>query len=114
MASTKPPQSSSLTILPFVVQMITPGRKSRSLCCPACRSPLNLVQPDEDEPTRLLGICDSCSKWYFLVELEPEWRKALLVELPDGDELRRGHEEVDVPKARMRPDVPARRGGWCR
>jgi hypothetical protein len=29
-------------------------------------------------------------KWSFLVELEPDWRKALLVELPGGDEILRG------------------------
>jgi hypothetical protein len=96
-ASTKSAHSSSSsTILPFVVRTITPGRKSRTLCCPTCHSPLNLIQPDEDEPTRLLGLCDSCPKWYFLVELEPEWRKALLVELPDKDELCRSQAEVEI------------------
>ena len=62
----------------------TPGRGSRPLSCPDCRSPLNLIQPDENEPTRLLGTCESCSKWAFLVELEPDWKKVLLIELPDG------------------------------
>ncbi len=97
MASTKPAKPRSSRTQPFVVRTVRPGRKSRSLCCPSCHSPLNLIQPDEDEPTRLLGTCDSCSKWCFLVELEPEWRKALLVELPGGDELRRDHAEVEVP-----------------
>jgi hypothetical protein len=98
-ASTKPAKPRSSSTHPFVVRTVRPGRKSRSLCCPSCHSPLNLIQPDEDEPTRLLGTCDSCSKWCFLVELEPEWRKALLVELPGGDELRRDHGEVEVPGA---------------
>jgi hypothetical protein len=96
-APTKPAKPRSSSTHPFVVRTVRPGRKSRSLCCPSCHSPLNLIQPDEDEPTRLLGTCDSCSKWCFLVELEPEWRKALLVELPGGDELRRDRMEEEVP-----------------
>jgi hypothetical protein len=87
--SRKPAQSAPSTMLPFVVRTITPGA-SRRLRCPDCHSPLNLIQPDENEPARLLGTCDSCMKWSFLVELEPDWRKALLVELPGGDEILRG------------------------
>jgi hypothetical protein len=87
--SPKPESPSPATILPFVVRTIDARRGSRALCCPGCRRPLNLIQPDENEPSRLLGICDTCVKWTFLVELEPEWRKALLVELPDGESLLR-------------------------
>jgi hypothetical protein len=99
--SPKPRPSVPSTILPFVVRTIAAGRGSRILYCPSCRSPLNLIQPDENEPTRLLGTCDSCAKWAFLVELEPEWRKALLVELPDGESIRRGHSDrEDAPQDR--------------
>jgi uncharacterized protein YbaR (Trm112 family) len=101
--SPKPVPSAPSTILPFVVRTVTAGRGSRALCCPSCRSPLNLIQPDENEPTRLLGTCDSCAKWSFLVELEPEWRKALLIELPDGESLLRDYPHVDV--------APRDRGG---
>jgi hypothetical protein len=52
---------------------------------------LNLVQPDETEPTRLLGICDTCSKWAYLLELEADWKRALLIEVPGAEELRRAH-----------------------
>jgi hypothetical protein len=55
---------------------------------------LNLIQPDEKEPTRLLGTCETCGTWAFLVELEPEWRRALLVELPDGESILREHPEA--------------------
>lgn len=104
MSSPRPTLSESSTILPVVVRTIVAGRGSRSLNCPACRAPLNLVQPDEDEPTRLLGICDACSKWAFLVELEPEWRKAMLVELPDSESLIRSQPDVKVAFAD--PDHP--------
>src|SRR5262245_3983325 len=83
------------TTLPFVVRTIAPGRGSRSLLCPGCCMPLNLIQPDENEPTRLLGTCEDCAQWAFLVELEPEWRKALLVELPDDESIRRDFERAD-------------------
>jgi hypothetical protein len=94
--SSKLVRSAPSTILPFVVRTVTPGRGSRPLSCPDCRAPLNLIQPDEAEPTRLLGTCESCSKWAFLVELEPDWKKVLLVELPDADALGRAMGGSDV------------------
>jgi hypothetical protein len=77
----------------FVVRTITMSQDTPKLCCPDCRIPLNLLQPDENDPCRLLGTCESCSKWVFLVELEPEWRKTLLVELPEGDVICQGLEQ---------------------
>ena len=72
----------------FVTRILSKGQGTRSLCCPECRVPLNLLQPDENEPARLLGTCETCSKWVFLVELEPDWGKVLLVELPSTDGVR--------------------------
>jgi hypothetical protein len=40
----------------------------------------------------LLGTCDSCSKWVYLVELEPDWSKVLLVELPAKETIQQGLE----------------------
>jgi hypothetical protein len=93
--SPKPVPSAPTMIVPFAVRTIAAARGARELCCPGCLLPLNLIQPDENEPTRLLGTCDFCSKWAFLVELEPEWRKALLVELPDSDSIRRDYPQLD-------------------
>jgi hypothetical protein len=101
-SSPKPVPSAASTILPLVVRTIVAGRGSRTLCCPDCRAPLNLIQPDENEPTRLLGTCDTCEKWAFLVELEPEWRKVLLVELPDGESIRRSQSDVQSPERNRR------------
>ena len=33
---------------------------------PECQVPLNLHQPDEDQPSQLLGTCDCCSRWFFI------------------------------------------------
>ena len=70
------------------------------MSCPDCRRPLSLIQPDESEPTRLLGTCDTCSKWAFLVELEPDWQKLLLIEIPDGEAIRRAHPEIEADPPR--------------
>lgn len=91
-------------LLPFVVKTIAPGRGSEPLSCPDCRAPLNLIQPDETEPTRLLGICDNCSKWAYLVELEPDWKQALLIEVPGSKELVRAHADASAaPRAKKAP-----------
>jgi len=97
--SPKPVPPAPSMILPFAVRTIAAGRGARALCCPDCRSPLNLIQPDENEPSRLLGTCDRCAKWAFLVELEPDWRRVLLVELPDSDSIHRDLAQVDPQAA---------------
>ena len=82
----------------FVTRVISTGQGTRSLCCPDCWVPLDLLQPDENDPARLLGTCESCSKWVFLTELEPDWSKALLVELPSTETLRQGLEGTPAPR----------------
>lgn len=59
-----------------------------SLCCPACQVPLDLHQPDEELPTQLLGTCEWCSKWFFLVEIDDDWNGSLLFELPGAEDIR--------------------------
>ena len=39
--------------------------------CPTCRTPLELHQPDIEQPDRLLGICRNCHGW-ALVQSEPD------------------------------------------
>ncbi len=53
-----------------------------SLCCPDCHDPLDLHQPDQYDLAKLLGICGSCGNWYYVVETDAEWNRAILVELP--------------------------------
>jgi hypothetical protein len=94
--SPKPVPLAPSTTVSLVVRTIAVGRGSRALCCPECFSPLNLIQPDENEPTRLLATCDCCAKWGVLIELEPEWRKALFIELPDGESVLREHPHLET------------------
>jgi hypothetical protein len=99
----KPAVSGPITLpLGFVARTITLGLGTRSLCCPDCGVPLNLLQPDEDDPSRLLGTCTACSKWVFLVEVEPDWKKALSLELPSGEAVRQGLEGSEGPRRRRR------------
>lgn len=92
MSATDSVWPSPSTTVPMIARTIVTTRGSRALRCPDCHSPLNLLQPDENNPARLLGICDSCGKWTILFELEPMWRKTVLVELPDEESV---HREID-------------------
>jgi hypothetical protein len=72
----------------LVARAITRSSAANSLCCPDCHDPLDLHQPDEEQPAQLLGTCDCCSKWFFVMELQPEWNGMLLVELPCEQTIR--------------------------
>jgi hypothetical protein len=74
----------------LVARAVTMSSDANSLCCPDCRDPLDLHQPDEEQPAQLLGTCDCCSKWYFVMEIEPEWNGMLLIELPGQRAIRAG------------------------
>ena len=34
--------------------------------CPACGDPLDIDQPDQAKPDRLLAVCCQCSAWYVV------------------------------------------------
>jgi hypothetical protein len=34
--------------------------------CPACGEPLDINQPDQTRPERLLAVCCECSAWYVV------------------------------------------------
>ncbi len=51
------------------------------IACRRCGEPLDLSQPDPQDPDRWLGTCAGCGGWH-LVELIDEERMALVVLLP--------------------------------
>ena len=51
------------------------------LCCTRCLVPLDIHQPDEAAPYRLLGTCPSCRGW-TLVEVSRDGSHARLAVLP--------------------------------
>jgi hypothetical protein len=67
---------------------VSVNSESNSLFCTSCTLPLDLHQPDEENPLQLLGTCNSCSRWFFLLEGESEWDSTILLELPAADEIR--------------------------
>jgi hypothetical protein len=72
----------------LVARALNAGTWTNSLCCTTCRVPLNLHQPDEETPSQLLGTCDCCSRWFFLVESELDWEGMMLFELPTAETIR--------------------------
>jgi len=72
-----------------VARAVSTQSRADSLCCTACQIPLNLSQPDEEQPSQLLGTCEGCSRWFFLVESELDWEGMLLFELPSAETIRR-------------------------
>src|SRR4051812_90584 len=64
------------------VRVIDPDEGGLTPGCPHCESGLNLHQPDECAPDQLLATCDSCFRWYCLVELGDRETRVLMVELP--------------------------------
>jgi hypothetical protein len=85
------------TTVGLLIRTIITEQDARLLCCPDCKLLLNLIQPDENQPARLLGTCDACSRWFFLVELEADWRKTVMVEIPSGEALQQALAEVKPP-----------------
>ena len=64
--------------------------------CPACCDDLEIHQPDEQQPERLLGTCPSCSAWFLI-----DFAASLMVRLPDKGGLR------DASTAAARRDEPS-------
>jgi hypothetical protein len=94
------------TTVGFLVRTLSTEQDARLLCCPDCKLLLNLIQPDESQPTRLLGTCDVCSKWFFLLELEPDWRKTVMVEIPSGEALQQAIAEAKALASGQRGTGP--------
>jgi len=53
------------------------------VACPDCRGVLELHQPDQRLPERLLGTCPRCSAWFLI-----DTAAAAMARLPDPDALR--------------------------
>jgi len=88
----KPSQLTVSESLPVSFQLpaslVRTSSWTHSRCCPNCQVPLDLHQPDEEQPSQLLGTCDDCSRWYFLVESEKDWQGTVLFELPSAKMIR--------------------------
>jgi len=70
--------------------------------CQKCGAKLNLHQPDEDDPSHLLGTCGQCGTWH-MIEVTSRGTKSLLYTLPDAELLRAKHEETQKKARGGRP-----------
>jgi C4-type Zn-finger protein len=61
---------------------IQPGGYEQ-LYCPVCQSPLNIHQPEEEVPNRLLAscTCEECGLWLSLL-MSPDRTKVYMIRLP--------------------------------
>jgi hypothetical protein len=57
------------------------------VCCLNCGAPLDLHQPEAEEPRRFVGTCDHCGRWYLLDWVPPSGEGLMLL-LPTYEELR--------------------------
>ncbi len=66
-----------------VTKLSVPPEGIEQLRCPACDSPLNMHQPEDEFPHRLLGscTCEECGVWFSLI-VTPDRKEMYLVRLP--------------------------------
>jgi len=60
---------------------LTRGSGDVAVACPLCGLELDLHQPDPGAPTRLVGICETCPAWFFLVDCAGR-RETVAIQLP--------------------------------
>jgi hypothetical protein len=74
--------------IPMKVAMFRPGPDGySSITCLGCNERLDLLQPGEDLPDRLMGVCphccDNCGSWH-IIDYLPEKSEAMIVLLPSS------------------------------
>ena len=57
------------------------------LNCMGCGAPMEVHQPDQEYPDRLLGTCDGCHGW-VIADFASEGDGGVMVFLPRGDVFR--------------------------
>ena len=56
------------------------------LSCRKCRTPLDIHQPDPNQPDKFLGTCSGCGCWYR-VEAKLSEARATVMQLPELSEV---------------------------
>lgn len=69
----------NVLLIPSKTRTAEPG-------CTVCHQPLDLHQPDVEQPDRLLATCGNCGAWHLLQQPD-HGKKSLLARLPDFPEL---------------------------
>jgi hypothetical protein len=61
-------------------------RDLEQVCCLNCGTHLGMVQPDVQEPGRMIGTSGRCDLWY-LVDWHPVSQRGVMILLPEHQEL---------------------------
>jgi len=80
--SRRPGRSVSVRLAYF---SIASSRISR-LDCRNCQSPLEIHQPNPNQPGKFLGTCPECGSWFRMEVIEGDGR-ALVIRLPESREV---------------------------
>jgi hypothetical protein len=86
--------TADLDVIPF--SSVTPPDDMGWLLCLACRLALHRHQPDQQTPSRLLGTCEGCGRWYLIL-MKPDITSALMVALPEGELFRSAWDDHGGP-----------------
>jgi hypothetical protein len=62
------------------------GEDATWVCCLNCGAPLEVHQPDSEDPGRFIGTCDQCGRWYLL-DWVPLTVEGVMLMLPSHEEL---------------------------
>jgi hypothetical protein len=65
------------------------------VCCLNCGAPLEIHQPDAEEPQRFIGTCAGCGRWYLL-DWVPRASEGLMLMLPTYEELQETFKSPDA------------------
>jgi hypothetical protein len=75
-----------VTVTMPVVGVEPCGARADWVCCLGCDQPLGLTQPEAEEPSRLVGTCGECGRWYLL-DWHPGSGEGLMLLLPTHEGL---------------------------
>ena len=70
-----------------VVSFLVKAEQLLELVCQRCRSPMDLHQPDSNQPDQFLATCPRCGLW-VRAEAKADERTAVVVQLPEVEEIR--------------------------
>jgi hypothetical protein len=76
----------TLAVTMPVTEVLPCPDDSNWVCCLNCGAPLELYQPDTQEPQRFIGTCGQCRRWYLL-DWIPQAAEGVMLLLPDHARL---------------------------
>lgn len=76
------PKATRSYVASLTYQVIEPTLLG-TLACRKCRGPLDLHQPNPQQPFLFLGTCPGCGQWYTIGSADRDDAPMTVLELPD-------------------------------